>query len=145
MLPVSARAEQNYFAPSSSTSGDNAASAHDFRLSWGGESSTPESLKMKELESPALRDGSRAYYEATDSIKAYAGAGFERDPGYLNKAGLYGYNRDLPGNGADFGVGELGITVKPSSNSDFSVDLNTKGYTGTRDGVEGKLQFKWEF
>ena len=43
------------------------------------------------------------------------------------------------------GVGELGVTFKPSSDSGFALDLGVQGYVGVREGVTGTLQLKWEF
>jgi hypothetical protein len=43
------------------------------------------------------------------------------------------------------GMGELGLSLKPSQNLPLSFDLGVQGYTGNREGVTGSLQVKWEF
>jgi hypothetical protein len=45
----------------------------------------------------------------------------------------------------DTGMGEFGLTLKPSSTLPLSFDLGVQGYTGKREGVTGSLQFKFEF
>ncbi|GHV49919.1 hypothetical protein FACS1894168_0360 [Deltaproteobacteria bacterium] len=43
------------------------------------------------------------------------------------------------------GIGELGLTLKPSQTLPLSFDLGIQGYVGKREGVTGSLQARWEF
>ena len=43
------------------------------------------------------------------------------------------------------GVDELGVTLTPSIDLPLSFDLDVQGYVGTREGVTGSLQVKYEF
>jgi hypothetical protein len=43
------------------------------------------------------------------------------------------------------GIGELGLTLKPSKNLPLSFDLGVQGYTGKREGMTGSLQINFEF
>ena len=43
------------------------------------------------------------------------------------------------------GMGELGVTLKPSKDLPLSFDLGIQGYVGKREGVTGSLQVRWEF
>jgi hypothetical protein len=43
------------------------------------------------------------------------------------------------------GMGELGLSLKPSKTLPLSFDLGVQGYVGKREGVTGSLQVKFEF
>lgn len=45
----------------------------------------------------------------------------------------------------DTGIGELGFSLTLSADLFLAVGLGVQGYTGTREGVTGSLQVKWEF
>jgi hypothetical protein len=42
------------------------------------------------------------------------------------------------------GIGELGLSLKPSPSLPLTIDLGVQGYTGTREGVTGSLRLKFE-
>ena len=42
-------------------------------------------------------------------------------------------------------MGELGITLTPSSTIPVSLDLGVQGYVGKREGVSGTIQLQWKF
>jgi len=45
----------------------------------------------------------------------------------------------------DTGMGELGLSLKPSKDLPLSFDLGVQGYVGKREGVTGSLQIRYEF
>ena len=54
-------------------------------------------------------------------------------------------NLEIPSLEGDTGIMELGVTMKPSLNSRWSVDLGAKGYVGDREGVTGNALIKYAF
>ncbi|MDR2861427.1 MAG: hypothetical protein LBV07_02610, partial [Syntrophobacterales bacterium] len=60
-------------------------------------------------------------------------------------ATTYGYAIDAPSLRGGTGIGELGLTLKPSKDLPLSFDLGVQGYVGKREGVTGSLQTRYEF
>ena len=60
-------------------------------------------------------------------------------------ATAYGYSLNKPELKGGTGIGEVGVTFKPTAASDFSFDLGIQGYTGLREGVSGSVRAKWVF
>ena len=54
-------------------------------------------------------------------------------------------NLEVPSLEGDTGVMEVGVTMKPSLNSRWSMDLGAKGYVGDREGVTGNLIIRYVF
>lgn len=54
-------------------------------------------------------------------------------------------NLEVPSLEGDMGVMEVGVTMKPSLNSRWSMDLGAKGYVGDREGVTGNLIVRYVF
>jgi len=52
---------------------------------------------------------------------------------------------DKPSLRGGTGAGELGVTLKSSENSAFSLNLSVQGYTGTREGVSGSFLLNYRF
>ncbi|MDR1487315.1 MAG: hypothetical protein LBT62_04910, partial [Deltaproteobacteria bacterium] len=61
------------------------------------------------------------------------------------RAATNGFAIQAPSLRGDTGVGELGLTLKPSATLPISFDLGVQGYVGKREGVTGSLQVKLEF
>jgi len=57
----------------------------------------------------------------------------------------YGYSIDTPDLAGGTGIGELGLTFKPSRGLPISLDLGVQDYVGTQDGVTGSLQLRYTF
>jgi hypothetical protein len=47
-------------------------------------------------------------------------------------AGHFGFSIDAPSLRGDTGIGELGLTLKPSQSLPLSFDLGIQGYVGKR-------------
>ncbi|MDL2268049.1 autotransporter-associated beta strand repeat-containing protein, partial [Desulfovibrio sp. OttesenSCG-928-G15] len=107
--------------------------------------STGESLRFKDVDSHRLRTGARFAYEVNEYISPYIGAAWEHEFDGKAKATTNGNRIDAPDMKGSTGIGELGLTVKPSQNLPLTFDLGVQGYTGKREGVTGSLQFRWEF
>jgi hypothetical protein len=56
-----------------------------------------------------------------------------------------GWNVGTPSLQGDTGMGQLGLSLKPSKDLPLSFDLGVQGYVGKREGVTGSLQLRFEF
>lgn len=52
---------------------------------------------------------------------------------------------DVPSLEGDTGIMEVGVTMKPSLNSHWSMDVGAKGYVGDREGVTGNVLVRYAF
>ena len=52
---------------------------------------------------------------------------------------------EVPSLEGDTGIMEVGVTMKPSLNSHWSMDIGAKGYVGDREGVTGSLLVRYAF
>ncbi len=104
-----------------------------------------DKVRLDDADSLRTRLGGRFSYAMNEYITPYAGAYWEREFDGKQRSSVNGVDIDSPSLEGDTGVGELGLTVKPVKDSDFSFDLGVQGYTGVREGVTGSLQLKFEF
>ncbi len=102
-------------------------------------------VKFKAADSHRARAGARVSGAANDLITPYAGAYYEYEFDGKGRATTYGYSINAADLKGGTGIGELGLTVAPVKDSGLSLDLGVQGYTGTRQGVTGSFQLKWEF
>ena len=52
---------------------------------------------------------------------------------------------EVPSLEGDTGIMEVGVTMKPSLNSHWSMDIGAKGYAGDREGVTGNVLVRYAF
>ena len=52
---------------------------------------------------------------------------------------------DAPTLKGDTGMGEIGLSFKPSADSKLSLNFGVSGYVGVREGVSGNFQARYEF
>jgi len=95
--------------------------------------------------SSRLRLGSRFAYTVNEHVSPYIGAAYEHEFDGRARATTYGYSIDAPSMRGSTGIGELGLSLRPSMNMPLSFDLGVQGYTGKREGVTGSLQIKLTF
>ena len=107
--------------------------------------STGDPVKFKDTDSIRTRLGARFAYAVNDYVAPYIGAAWEHEFDGKQKATTYGYDIDKPSLFGSTGIGELGLTLKPSKDLPLSFDLGVQGYVGKRQGVTGSLQAKFEF
>jgi autotransporter-associated beta strand protein len=107
---------------------------------------TDDRVKFDDTDSHRLRLGGRFAFAANEHISPYIGAAWEHE--FDGKARAYtanGFAIDAPSLRGDTGIGELGLSVRPSAAVPLSFDLGVQGYTGKREGVTGSLQVRLEF
>ena len=80
-----------------------------------------------------------------ERFSPYIGAYWEHEFDGKAKSTVNGNRIDAPTLKGSTGMGELGLSFKPVTDSGFSLDLGVQGYTGVREGVSGSFQMKWEF
>ena len=61
------------------------------------------------------------------------------------ESAVNGFNLEVPSLEGDTAIMELGVTMKPSQNSPWSMDLGAKGYAGDREGVTGNVVVRYAF
>jgi outer membrane autotransporter protein len=107
--------------------------------------STGEPVKFKDADSSRVRFGGRLAYAINDAVSPYVGAAWEHEFDGRAKAATNGFDIAAPSLRGDTGIGELGLTLKPSKDLPLSFDLGVQGYAGKREGVTGSLQARFEF
>ena len=107
--------------------------------------STGDPIDFEDVYSSRLRFGSRFAYAVNEYVSPYVGAAWEHEFDGKARASTYGYDIKAPSLRGDTGIGELGLTFKPSQTVPLSFDLGVQGYVGKREGVTGSLQAKYEF
>ncbi|MDR1424505.1 MAG: autotransporter domain-containing protein, partial [Azoarcus sp.] len=107
--------------------------------------STGEKLRFKDVDSSRLRLGVRYAHVINEYLSPYAGAAYEHEFDGKARASSNGFAIDAPSLRGDTGIGELGLSLKPSPSLPLSFDLGVQGYVGKREGVTGSLQARWAF
>jgi outer membrane autotransporter protein len=107
--------------------------------------STGESVTFKDADSSRVRVGSRVAWRVNDIVSPYAGAAYEHEYDGKIRAATNGYAIDAPSLRGGTGIGELGLSLKPSKTLPLAFDLGVQGYVGKREGVTGSLQATCEF
>ncbi|MDR2014994.1 MAG: hypothetical protein LBP99_05150 [Azoarcus sp.] len=102
-------------------------------------------VKFKNMDSHRLRIGGRFAHAVNDYIAPYIGAAYEHEFDGRARATVDGNKIATPDLIGGTGIGELGVTMKPSKNLPLSVDLGVQGYVGKREGVSGSLHARYEF
>jgi outer membrane autotransporter protein len=107
--------------------------------------STGDPVTFKDVDSSRLRLGGRFAYALNEYVSPYIGAAWEHEFDGRARATTNGFDIDAPSLRGDTGMGELGLSLKPSSTLPLTFDLGVQGYTGKREGVTGTLQARFEF
>jgi outer membrane autotransporter protein len=80
-----------------------------------------------------------------ERLSPYAGAYYDHEFGGKVKATANGGVIEAPKLKGSTGVGEFGVTLKPSKALPLSFDLGVQGYVGRREGVTGSAYARFEF
>ena len=80
-----------------------------------------------------------------ECVSPYIGAAWEHEFNGRAGATTRGFSIPAPSLRGDTGIGELGLSFKPSATIPLFFDLGIQGYVGKREGVTGSLQAKLEF
>ena len=105
---------------------------------------TGDPVTFDAVDSSRLRGGARFAYAINEHVSPYIGAAYEHELNGKAKATTYGKDIKAPDLTGATGIGELGLSFKPSA-IPLTIDLGVQGYVGKREGVSGSLQAKFEF
>ncbi|MDR2695907.1 MAG: autotransporter domain-containing protein, partial [Deltaproteobacteria bacterium] len=114
----------------------------------GGDSvrlSTGDPVTFQDADSSRLRGGARFSYAVNEYVTPYIGAAYEHEFDGRARATTNGFAIDAPSLRGGTGIGELGLSLKPSKDLPLFFDLGVQGYVGKREGVTGSLQVRFEF
>lgn len=104
-----------------------------------------DKLDMDSTMTHALRIGGRV----TGAFCPYAGwklgLAYEHVFDGDAQSAVNSLNLDVPSLEGDTGIVEVGVTMKPSLNSHWSMDVGAKGYVGDREGVTGNVLVRYAF
>ena len=104
-----------------------------------------DKLRFKDADSLRTRVGGRFAYAVNEYVSPYVGAYWEHEFDGKIRSTVNGRRINSPDLTGDTGMGELGLTLKPSKDLPLSFDLGVQGYVGKREGVTGSLQIRYEF
>jgi len=107
--------------------------------------STGDPVSFKDADSSRPRGGARLSYAVNEYVSPYVGAAYEYEFAGRSQASTSGYAIEAPSLRGGTGLGELGLTFKPSATLPLSFDLGLEGYAGKREGLTGSLQVRYEF
>jgi len=107
--------------------------------------SSGDPVKFDAVDSHRLRGGGRFSYAVNEFVSPYIGAAYEHELDGKAKATTYGHSIPTPKMTGGTGIGELGLSLKPSQTLPLTFDLGVQGYTGKREGVTGSLQLRYAF
>jgi outer membrane autotransporter protein len=102
-------------------------------------------LRFKDADSLRTRLGGRFSYAINEYVSPYIGAYWEHEFDGRSRSTVNNRRISTPDLMGDTGMGELGLTLKPSKTLPLSFDLGVQGYVGKREGVTGSLQVRFEF
>lgn len=104
-----------------------------------------DKLEMDSTVTHAVRFGGRL----TGTFCPYAGwkigLAYEHVFNGDAESSINSFNLDVPSLEGDTGIMEVGVTMKPSQNSRWAMDLGAKGYVGDREGMTGSVQVRYAF
>ncbi|MDR1994802.1 autotransporter outer membrane beta-barrel domain-containing protein [Azonexus sp.] len=106
---------------------------------------TGDPVKFKAAGSHRIRAGGRFTFEATEVVSPYFGAYYDYEFDGKARGSSYGFGIDAPSLKGGTGIGEFGLTIKPCKSRPLYLDLGIQGYLGTREGVTGSFQLRYQF
>jgi len=102
-------------------------------------------VRFKDADSLRTRLGWRFAYAVNEYVIPYIGAYWEHEFDGKLRATVNDQRLSSPSLQGDTGMGEFGLSFKPSKTLLLSFDLGVQGYVGKREGVTGSLQVRYEF
>lgn len=97
------------------------------------------------LDSHRLQGGARFHYEATPTVRPYAGVGYEWECSGTSRAVTYRNEIVAPSLRGGTGTLEAGVVFRVTEEKPVFLDLGVKGYAGKREGISGNIQLRMAF
>ncbi|GHU04469.1 hypothetical protein FACS1894158_04840 [Betaproteobacteria bacterium] len=87
-------------------------------------------VRFKDADSLRVRLGGRFTYAVNEYVSPYIGAYWEHESDGKQKTTVNGVDIGAPSLKGDTGIGEIGLTWKPSPTRPLSLDFGVRGYAG---------------
>ena len=97
------------------------------------------------MDSNRLRGGARLSFKGSEAFSWYLGAAYEHQFNGRSASDVYGHDTPSASLKGDTAMVEAGLQLKPSKEVPVSFLLGASGYAGTREGVSGTFQIRYEF
>ena len=97
------------------------------------------------MDSNRLRGGARLSFKGSEAFSWYLGAAYECQFNGRSASDVYGHDTPSASLKGDTAMVEAGLQLKPSKEVPVSFLLGASGYAGTREGVSGTFQIRYEF
>jgi outer membrane autotransporter protein len=104
-----------------------------------------DKVKFKDADSLRTRLGGRVAYAVNEYVSPYIGAYWEHEFDGKIRSTVNDNSIGAPTLKGDTGIGEIGLSLKPSQTLPLFFDLGLQGYAGKREGVTGSVQVRFEF
>jgi hypothetical protein len=109
------------------------------------ELSTGDRVEFKDFDSHRVRVGTRLSWCAGTRVCPYIGAAYEHELDGKAGATVYGSEIPSPSMKGATGMGELGLSIRPSDTATVSIEIGAQGFVGKRQGVTGSLRLRFDF
>ncbi|MDR2550358.1 MAG: autotransporter outer membrane beta-barrel domain-containing protein [Desulfobulbus sp.] len=106
---------------------------------------TGEPISFDDADSHRMRVGTRFAYAENITYTHYMGVAYEHEFDGEAGATTFGYAIDAPELAGGTGIGEVGMHIVPTNDPSLSLDMGLQAYVGTREGMTGSLQIRYEF
>ncbi|WP_126468207.1 autotransporter outer membrane beta-barrel domain-containing protein [Pragia fontium] len=98
------------------------------------------------INSHRVRLNAEFKHQYSSALMLMSGLGYENEFIGRAKSTTYGvYNIDAPDMEGGTGIGFFGITARPISDQNLSLDVKVNGYTGKREGIGGLFRINYAF
>ena len=104
-----------------------------------------DAVHFENADSIRTRLGGRVAYKANEKLTPYAGLYWEHEYDGKVRSTVNGVRIEAPELKGSTGVGELGLSYKPTNIKGLSVDVWLRGYVGQRKGATGNVQLRYRF
>jgi autotransporter-associated beta strand protein len=106
---------------------------------------TGERIDFDRVDSSRGRLGIKLTTTITEKVRPFFGLSVENEFDGVARASSGGHAIKAPSMRGVTGVGELGLSIKPSQSSPVTIEFSAQGHLGKRQGLSGNLTFKLEF
>ena len=104
-----------------------------------------DAVHFDAVNSHRVRAGARYAYAVNANFSPYIGAAWEHEFAGDARSIVAGEAAPAPSLKGSSGMGEIGLTWKPSHESVLAIDLGMQGHVGMRQGVSGNAQLRVVF
>jgi autotransporter-associated beta strand protein len=120
------------------------------RMFWthldpSGATTSSDRLHFEGADSLRLRMGGRLTFAMGQHVSAFAGAYWEHEYDGRQRTLVNGRVIATPSLKGDTGIGELGVTFRPTKDIPLFIDVGVQGFVGRRTGAAGSVQVRIEY